>query len=128
MRSGLTERENWTKAIAELAVREAAAQGATAYGPARDRYLAEGAVPVSRYAGVAPTKADMLYMVDARVAAKKTKASKGAEWLDGMTDDATFWVEVNRRCRPQEKRKKKDARRGVGSQKGQAAAKKARKA
>ena len=73
----------------------------------------------------------MLGKVDARVAAKKTTAAKAAEWLDGMTDDASFWGTVKKRCRPQEDRKKKgDYVAGGGkrgSQKGQAAAKKAAK-
>ena len=49
----------------------------------------------------------MLGTVDARVAAKKTSAAKGAEWLGRMTVDATFWPKVNKRCVPQEDRKKK---------------------
>ena len=71
----------------------------------------------------------MLGTVDARVAAKKTSAAKGAEWLGRMTVDATFWPKVNKRCVPQEDRKKKgDTVAGGkrGSQKGQAAAKKAK--
>ena len=106
------------------------------YGPARERFLAEGPDPVTKQSrpgrSVAPTKEVMLGKVDARVASKKTKAAKGAEWLDGMTDDAHFWVKVNHRCLPQENLKKKgDKVTGGGkrgSQKGQAAAKKARKA
>ena len=108
-----------TKAIAErdfatlakLAKKEAAAQGDKTYEPARDRFLATGPDPVApssgRYAGRAPTKADMLYKVDARVAAKETGAAKGAEWIDGMRKDATFWVKVNRNC-PKNKRGRKN--------------------
>ena len=65
-------------------------------------------------------------------ASQKTSAAKGAEWLDGMTDDATFWATVNKRCPPQKGRKKKGDKVADGgkrgSQKGQAAAKKARTA
>ena len=72
----------------------------------------------------------MLCKVDARVAAKKTKAAKGAEWLDGLTDEELTWREVNRLCVPQEDRKKKGTKiaggKRRGSQKGQAAAKKAK--
>ena len=74
----------------------------------------------------------MISKVDARVDGGHTSATKGAEWLDGMRKDATFWAKVNERCRPQKERKKKgDKVAGGGkrgSQKGQAAAKKARTA
>ena len=96
-------------------------------------YLAKGLDPVTKQSGtVPPTKVVMLSRVDARVAAKKTSAAKGAEWLDRMAVDDSFWTTVNRRCLPQENIKKKgDVLAGGakrGSQKGQAAAKKARKA
>jgi hypothetical protein len=122
--------------LAELAKKEAAAQGDNTYGAARDRFLKQGLDPVApsrgERAGVAPTKTVMLGKVDARVAAKKSKAAKGAEWLDRMTVDASFWAKVNKRCDDQAGRKKMGGTLagGVkrGSQKGQAAAKKARKA
>ena len=128
--------ERDTATLAKLAKKEAAAQGDKMYGPARERFLAEGPDPVTKQTrpgrSVTLTKEVMLGKVDARVASKKTKAAKGAEWLDGMTDDAHFWVKVNHRCLPQENLKKKgDKVTGGGkrgSQKGQAAAKKARKA
>ena len=92
-----------------------------------NRFLAKG---LELVATGAPTKAVMLGTVDARVAAKKTKAAKGAEWLDGLTDEELTWRQVNHRCRHQKKRKKKgDKVAGGGkrgSQKGQAAAKKAK--
>ncbi len=119
--------------LAELAEAAAEAQGDDTYGRARRQYLAKGLDPATKQNGtVPPTKEEMISKVDARVASKKTKAAKGAEWLDGMTDDAHFWVKVNHRCLPQENLKKKgDKVTGGGkrgSQKGQAAAKKARKA
>jgi len=119
--------------LAQLAAREAAAQGDKTYEPARDRFLTTGLDPATKQKGtVPPTKAEMLCKVDKRVAAKKSKAAKGAEWLDRMAVDDSFWAKVNNRCLPQADRKKMgDALAGGakrGSQKGQAAAKKARKA
>lgn len=104
-----------TKAAAEAAEAEATAT----YEAARDRLREEGPDPVTKKKGgaVAPTKEAMISKVDARVDGGKTSAAKGAEWLCRMTVDATFWAKVNKRCVPQAKRKKKDARRGVGSQK-----------
>ena len=113
------------------------AEGAAKLKDARDRFLATGHDPVAPsrggYAGLAPTKAEMLGKVDARVAAKKTSAAKAAQWIDRMAVDASFWPKVNHRCLPQENIKKKGDKvaGGVkrGSQKGQAAAaKKARTA
>ena len=72
----------------------------------------------------------MLGKVDARVAAKKTSAAKAAQWIDRMAVDASFWAKVNERCRSQEDIKKKGTKiaggKRRGSQKGQAAAKKAK--
>ena len=73
--------------------------------------------PAIRRGGRAERRRASPNKVDARVDGGKTSAAKGAEWLCRMTVDATFWAKVNKRCVPQAKRKKKDARRGVGSQK-----------